>query len=768
MQTGIIDLSERMQFQFGLDTMICFKPFIDYLSECEKAEGSVKRKLYQRALSAFSDHRLYDQDIPLEEAAQYHELFELVYTCVTPALENEKKLSWGLCLPLKPTFYYGTDKLYEFFSNALSNRYFSEMFDKKGEALREERIRTIYLLILEKLYHFKPFTKEQVLNSTRDAQQLPSHFMARIDTRFVSVRPKQKLPPLDLRQVQALLNDGGGYEIFEKFVPMHQFAFRGIGIISIEDITSSQAINNIRNAITICVPGNEDAVYSIVSQSLKMLLQEKSIDFGMVPIMQLNGKPVRGSAQARMSLLATHWHQMQDYLNNPTPLIFADIREEDGSKYAFLELLKRDGVRSLALIPITHNNVLVGITEVFTHDPERFTPSILPLLEPVMPILGQLFRFYLDQLEWEVVATIRNKFTSLQPAVQWKFNEAAWKYLLHKQGNSNAETDPIAFRNVYPLYGAIDVRNSTMERNMAIKADFHSQLTALDTLLESINDQHDAALLDEMQFTCRHLLDVTSGDMLTINDETRISNFLGGEVRPLLLHLKNEDEMLVPAIDEFMALSDDMRNASFANKYNFEQSMKLLNDAINKYIESENEKLQQVYPFYFEKFRSDGIEYNIYVGQDITPSKTFDRFHLKNLRIWQLNSMVSIVKMTREMKAQLPHPLATTQLIFVHNHPIDISFRTDERKFDVEGAYNIRYEMVKKRIDKVHIHGNGERLTQPEKIAIIYFNRRDIDDYIGFIQYLQGKKMLCHEVEQLELEELQGISGLKAIRVTVA
>ena len=130
--------------------------------------------------------------------------------------------------------------------------------------------------------------------------------------------------------------------------------------------------------------------------------------------------------------------------------------------------------------------------------------------------------------------------------------------------------------------------------------------------------------------------------------------------------------------------------------------------------------------------------------------------------------MVSIVKMTRDIKAQLPHSLTTTQLIFVHNHPIDISFRTDERKFDVEGAYNIRYEMVKKRIDKVHVIGSGERLTQPEKIAIIYFNRRDIEDYLGFIHYLQEKKQLCPELEQLELEELQGISGLKAIRVTVA
>jgi hypothetical protein len=44
--------------------------------------------------------------------------------------------------------------------------------------------------------------------------------------------------------------------------------------------------------------------------------------------------------------------------------------------------------------------------------------------------------------------------------------------------------------------------------------------------------------------------------------------------------------------------------------------------------------------------------------------------------------------------------LQTTQLILIHSQPISISFRKDERKFDVEGSYNIRYEVIKKRLIK--------------------------------------------------------------------
>jgi hypothetical protein len=111
--------------------------------------------------------------------------------------------------------------------------------------------------------------------------------------------------------------------------------------------------------------------------------------------------------------------------------------------------------------------------------------------------------------------------------------------------------------------------------------------------------------------------------------------------------------------------------------------------------------------------------------------------------------------------------LLTTQLIFVHSTAIDISFRKDERRFDVEGGYNIRYQVVKKRIDKVRIRDTGERLTQPGKIAIIYFNDKEAEEYEGYIRYLQEKGKLELGIERLELEDLQGVSGLRALRVGV-
>ena len=190
--------------------------------------------------------------------------------------------------------------------------------------------------------------------------------------------------------------------------------------------------------------------------------------------------------------------------------------------------------------------------------------------------------------------------------------------------------------------------------------------------------------------------------------------------------------------------------------------------SVNKYMDMMKGEIQQAYPTYFEKFRTDGVEYDIYIGQSIAPDKPFSDIYLKNLRLMQLTSMAAIAKYSNALLPQLPRPVETTQLIFIHSQPIDIKFRKDEKRFDVEGSYNIRYHIVKKRIDKVMIKNTRERLTQPGKIALVYFSQKEADEYIGYIRYLQEQHILTDDMEELDLEELQGVSGLKALRVGVA
>jgi hypothetical protein len=66
------------------------------------------------------------------------------------------------------------------------------------------------------------------------------------------------------------------------------------------------------------------------------------------------------------------------------------------------------------------------------------------------------------------------------------------------------------------------------------------------------------------------------------------------------------------------------------------------------------------------------------------------------------------------------------------------------------------------------IKDREERLTQPRKIAIVYSQLREAQEYWEYIDYLQATGYISGEVEMLELEDLEGAQGLKALRITVA
>jgi hypothetical protein len=75
--------------------------------------------------------------------------------------------------------------------------------------------------------------------------------------------------------------------------------------------------------------------------------------------------------------------------------------------------------------------------------------------------------------------------------------------------------------------------------------------------------------------------------------------------------------------------------------------------------------------------------------------------------------------------------------------------------------------MVKKRIDKAHIRHTTERISKPGTITIVYTSEGEQREYLKYIGILQQEGKLSSEVESFEVEDLQDITGLKALRVGV-
>ncbi|MEO6695903.1 MAG: GAF domain-containing protein, partial [Ignavibacteria bacterium] len=350
--------------------------------------------------------------------------------------------------------------------------------------------------------------------------------------------------------------------------------------------------------------------------------------------------------------------------------------------------------------------------------------------------------------------------------LEWRFRKAALKLLKIEEQGGQGEMDEIVFHNVYPLYGLSDIRNSSLHRNIAIRDDLIENLNLAYDIFDEARKFRHLHAFDELIFRIQKKIESLKFS-IDSGDEAQTLNFIRKQLVPVFEHLQGYGDLTEMAVLKYKSIINESLGFVYKKRKEFEESATMLNDMIASYIDEEQVNIQKMYPHYFERYKTDGVDHNIYIGASLVQNREFNKLHLRNIRLWQLMLMSGIVRKAKHFKNSISLQLETAHLILVQNSPLSIRFRFDEKKFDVDGAYNVRYEIMKKRIDKAEIKGKEERLTQPEKIAIVYSQSSEEQEYLEYIEYLQAKGFLKKEIEELELEEVQGIKGLKALRVSV-
>lgn len=780
MKAEIIYLSDQRSTAVMPQAVLSLHPFAQFLRTRVEKEKGVKKLFFEHILEQISRYPALEEEVSLENIVDYKDVLEYVHLALLPPVTDEREKYWALSLPFSPVLFYGTRAIYHFLTDKqgfLKGNIIHSMSEK--EKIRH--IQTIcYTLAMERLYgKVLPVKLEIFQYLSSSADDLQRAYKVQFDSRFVDVRfLGGELPRLDLSSIEVHDNHitDEGLTLLQEMLPIDLLRFEGFSIVQVSDVTARKAIENIKNLIVNLKPGA--MVYDEVGESIKSLIGSSQVIIRLIPMLRVNNRMVLddcGNMGRKLRDICTknnvgeqvYMDAVERFYHHPEMVLDQEVSSKTApaeSKEMY-RMMENMGVRGLLIQPVYFNKQLVGIFEVFSREPGLVSPDLLATLDPVIPLLEQLFQAHIDDFDASLDRVVKERFTSLQPSVQWAFTETAWQFLQQKKLDKKAQIGRIRFEDVYPLYGAVDVRNSTLQRNLALEQDLRKQLNLLIDLLQGLKKVHFLTIIDEMIFKAKNLLkkmDVQFGT----DEQYEITQFLETEIVAFLLHYHESYKGAAELINQYYV---DAGPGGFAykNRDDLEQSLRLLNATIGSLLDRMNEEIQMEYPCFFEKFRSDGVEYDIYIGQSITPGRAFDPMYLRNLRLWQLTSMALVARLTKALIPQMKKRLETTQLIFIHAATIDIEFRSDEHRFDVEGAYNIRYEVIKKRIDKVHLKDTDQRLTQPDKIALVYFQQKDIEEYLGYIRYLQGQKVLNDDLEYLELEELQGVAGLKALRIGV-
>ncbi|PSB23821.1 histidine kinase, partial [filamentous cyanobacterium Phorm 46] len=107
-------------------------------------------------------------------------------------------------------------------------------------------------------------------------------------------------------------------------------------------------------------------------------------------------------------------------------------------------------------------------------------------------------------------------------------------------------------------------------------------------------------------------------------------------------------------------------------------------------------------------------------------------------------------------------------LVLVQNTTIDIFHNENtEKMFDVKGTRDIRYELVKKRIEKAVDKDAQERITQSGMLTVVYSTEDEWEEYEQYLLYLSREGWVESKVQTGMVESLQGVSGLKFARVRI-
>lgn len=603
------------------------------------------------------------------------------------------------------------------------------------------------------------------------------HYKITVNSDFTEIFPteRSKIPTDDV--LDMLLENMDDIKLWKKYFPSEAWILKGFTILSLVDCTSEVALSDLKSSMIKIDLENLTPDENLI-EIFKSYFEVPELNFGL---MLFNKKDQKLEKVPIYENVFTN-HILDFWINtfdeeirrttfnnlshNSKPIVISNVDnlDENIKQLSSFNILKDNNINSFMVIPIMQDNELLAIMEFTSPVVGSFNGLKLKKMEFFTDMmLFSLNRFSFEK-NYQIEAIIQREYTSIHNSVVWKFRNEAEKYFTASLGKKIYTLKEISFKNLTPLFGVSDIRSSSEKRFNLMLQDINQQIEWLKNILTFTNSDSEKFLL---------ALDVFENELnheIKADTEQRFQRLLREEIHPFLqgkLEVRTSKE-IKSMIQNYFALVLTQTDLFYNHRKDLDNSITLVNRKLADMLDESQIKAQQIFPHYYERFKSDGVEHNLYIGHTITPDLHYTSKVVHKLRYWQLKTICKMELEFQSFKKDLPIQLDIASLIFVYNEKIDIRFRMDEKRFDVDGAYNSYYEIIKKRLDKAHIKDSSERITAPGKITIVYFGMENQKEYLEYITKLQKKGILQHDVEFLKVEDLQGITGLLALRVSLS
>lgn len=614
-----------------------------------------------------------------------------------------------------------------------------------------------------------------------DSKGILKHYRILYNADFIEIIPTEKAIKLTQADIDKLIDSFEDIALWKDKFPNESWILKGFGIVQLYDATTESSVSNLKTNLLKANDSNEEDLTEDFESIFRSIFKIPDLKIGLTIYDPDDQKFMRPHNKKNIqSLILNEADDAQcskklydcfaDSIIKENQVFtisnvnnFAKKKENE----SFANHLKNQNIQSCILAPVVKDGELLGVFELTSEKQAALNSINARKLDLILPYLVDTMSRYRLDLQNQIEAVIQKEYTAIHSSVYWKFRKEAQKYIRSTAAQTKEYVfKEIVFKEVYPLFGEIDIKGSSDHRNQTVKEDLEEQLNSLIAIIENIELNANLIILEQRKFELHSFkdnLDVS----LKADTEQIIQSYIETEIHPFINPETVSEECQI-LIKKYFEKIDEKTGMFYQARKKFDNALTKINKKLASILDEKQVQAQQIFPHYYERFKTDGVEHNLYIGASIDPEKPFDKIYLSNLRLWQLQTMCEMELEHHQLKTSLPYHLEVTSLILVFSSAISIRFRMDEKRFDVDGTYNARYEVVKKRIDKAFIKGSKDRITEKEKITIVYSHNSEEKEYMDYIKYLQFKELIESQVEKFEIEDLQGVSGLKGIRVKVA
>ena len=759
--------------EFPLDIKISFHKVIEeYKKELEEMESGISKKYMEEMLDYISDYpELSEGFEDIELLKKYRKPIKILLDDLFPGILTNNEIK-AASIPFHNILFNKSRRFKQILKNA------GEDFKLLYRSMDEE---LVYVLactqILKKHYGFQVDFSRPLYYDIPDENGIRRHYRIAMNADFVDIIKKDDAPEISQEDVDLLVQNVDNLDLWKEKIPPHSYIFKGFTIVNLTDVTIDDAISELKTTL-LFEEINEAEELRQLQEIFRSIYKIPDLRVGFTVFNR------RDMVFERMDNKEASSFILDEKLVNDceTGICETGLQKlvEENSYFTISNIdnylkenknllaknLKKNKVKSCLLAPIAKNGKLLGVLELVSERKNELNSLNAIKLDDILPYIVSTVERNRNDFENRIKAVIQSECTSIHPSVLWVFEKEAKKFIQDLDKDGLASFKDITFKDVFPLYGQIDIVASSEARNDAIKKDLLDQLDIILDIIEKAYEIEELPIYDQVKYRISDFKEELL-DKLNASSEQKVFNLLKKEVNPLMSHLKKQSEEIKKLVNEYSEMLNPETGLVYNHRKKYDDTVQQINRTMSRYIDKKQVQAQEIYPHYFERYKTDGVDHNMYIGASMANKRPFNKVYLFNLRLWQLSTMCEMENRFYQLQENTAIKLEAASLILVYNSTMSIRYRMDEKKFDVDGTYNARYEIIKKRIDKAYIKGTEERVTQKGKMTIVYSQNSDEREYLQYIKYLQAKNYFGDEVELVELEDVQGVVGLKAIRVNI-